>query len=83
MPHKVLNEDWEDYDNKKIRGAVDSNKFSCDEPWEVDYLIKKLQKHYPYKTADAIRAAVEACCKIAGNRNREDFVDCVTKRLDR
>jgi hypothetical protein len=27
MPHPVLNEDWSDYDNRKITGRQDSSKF--------------------------------------------------------
>jgi hypothetical protein len=82
MPHAVLREDWEDYDNRKIRDKRDSSKFSCDEQWEVDYLVNKLRKHFPYKTDTAIKAAIAACCtQIRAPRPREEFVECVTKRL--
>jgi hypothetical protein len=81
MPHAVLNENWSEYDNRKIKDGRDRSKMSCDEPWEVNYLVEKLRKHYPYKTDNAIKAAIEECCKQGGNRARETFVDCVTKRL--
>lgn len=81
MPQRILREDWEDYDNRKIRDGRDRSKFSCDEPWEVDYLIKKIRKHFPYKTDDAIRAAITACCQAGTSRIREDFVACVVRRL--
>ena len=44
MPSKVLNEDWSDYDNKKIKGRLDSKDFACTEQWEVDFLISKIRK---------------------------------------
>ncbi len=33
MPQRILSEDWEDYDNRKIRDSRDSRYFSCEEPW--------------------------------------------------
>ncbi len=41
MSREILNEDWYEYDNKKIRDNRDKSKFSCEEKWEVDYLVKK------------------------------------------
>jgi hypothetical protein len=82
MPHAILNENWAEYDNRKLRDGRDRSKFSCDESWEVDYLINKLRKHYTYKTDSALRAAISDCCKLPGNRTREVFIECITKRLD-
>ena len=31
MPQRILNEDWKDYDNRKIRDIRDRSKFSCEE----------------------------------------------------
>ena len=42
MPELVL-EDWSEYDNKKVRGPQDARFFSCEEEWEVIYLINKIQ----------------------------------------
>lgn len=82
MPTKLLKEDWEDYDNRKIRDNRDRSKFSCDEPWEVEYLVKVLQKRYPGKTETAIRQAISECCKtVKGSKPREEFVECVEDRL--
>ena len=82
MPHPVVNEDWEDYDNRKIRDGRDRSKFSCDEVWEVNYLIGKLKRHFPYKTENAIREAITDCCEmILAPRPREEFVECVISRL--
>jgi len=82
MPHAVLNEDWSEYDDRKKRGNVDRSKFSCEESWEVDYLVRKLKSHFPKKTETEIRAAISSCCKqVPAPRPREKFVDCVTEKL--
>jgi len=82
MPNRILNEDWENYDNRKIRDNRDRSKFSCDEPWEVEYLLSKLRKHFPFKTDAALREAISACCRqVPGPRPREEFVGCVVRRL--
>ncbi len=82
MLHKLLAEEWMDYDNRKIRDGRDASKISCDETWELDYIIKKLQKHYPQKTEFEIRSAMSTCCSLLkAPRNRTDFMQCVTSRL--
>jgi hypothetical protein len=82
MPHRILNEDWSEYDNRKIRDNRDKSKFSCEEPWEVDYLVRKLQKQFPKKTAEQIRAAISSCClTVRAPRPREAFVKCVVGKL--
>ena len=35
---KILNEDWSEYDDRKKKGQ-DSHFFSCEEDWEVEYLV--------------------------------------------
>lgn len=83
MPKRVLNEDWEDYDNKKIRDKRDGRFFSCEEEWEVDYLVKKIRKHLATKTEAEIREAIAKCCQtVKAPRPREEFVKCVFNRLD-
>ena len=82
MAHPVLNEDWSDYDNKKKK-KEDRLFFSCEEQWEVDYLVKKLKRYYPAKTETQIRSAIESCCRtVRAPRPRTEFVACVTSRLD-
>jgi len=81
MAHPVLNEDWSDYDNRKKK-REDRLFFSCEETWEVEYLVNKLRKHFPYKTDSAIRAAINSCCQtVRAPRPRQTFVDCVTSKL--
>jgi len=78
---KILSEDWEDYDNLKKK-KEDRYFFSCEEPWEVNYLIDKINKHYPEVDRSKVRKAIEECCKtVPGNKPREKFVACVLGRL--
>jgi hypothetical protein len=49
MAKKQVQIDWEEYDNRMIRDNRDRNKFSCDEAWEVNYLVKALLKQLPGK----------------------------------
>ena len=82
MAHPVLNEDWSEYDNRKVRDQRDRSKVSCEEPWEVNYIEEKMKKHFPNKTSAEIRAAVQSCCKsIPAPRPREKFIECVTEKL--
>jgi len=82
MPAKVLNDDWSDYDDRKIRDRRDAKDFACTESWEVDYLIRKIQKNYPAYTEMQIRAAISACCtSLRSPHPRIGFVQCVMARL--
>jgi hypothetical protein len=83
MPAKhVLEEDWSDYDNRKIRDKRDARYFSCTEEWEVDYLKRKIKKTHPFLDETKILAAIRSCCReIAGNHPREPFVECVMGKL--
>lgn len=82
MNMNVLNEDWSDYDDRKKK-REDARYFSCEEDWEVDYLVKKLKKYYPNKTDSEIRIAIYSCCEtVRAPRPRKEFVECVTGRLN-
>lgn len=77
-----LLENWSDYDNRKIRTGTEAHLFSCDEPWEVDYLKKKIREIYPHLSEEKIVSAIEYCCMIvAGPRPRKHFTECVLDRL--
>ena len=79
---RILNENWSDYDNKKIRDNRDSKYFACDEKWEIDYLIRYIKKHYPYHNDAQILNAIASCCKtVPAPRPRIDFVECVVSKL--
>ncbi len=82
MSTLILNEDWKDYDDRKTKDSRDPKKFSCTEIWEVQFLIKKIKKVYPYLTEGSIRSAIISCClKFGAPHPREDFINSVTKTL--
>jgi len=82
MPQKVLNEDWSDYDNRKIRDKRDGKDFACRESWEIDYLVNKIRRVYPQYNEAAIRNAIGSCCRMIGAPHpRVKFVECVMTRL--
>jgi len=79
MPARILNDDWSDYDNKK---KEDRKYFSCEEAWEVDYLVKKIKKFNPNKSEVTIRQAIHTCCRLVpAPRPRAAFVACVMGKL--
>lgn len=78
----ILNEDWSDYDKKKSREAGDKSKFSSEEKWEVEYLVRKIVKRYHFILEGKIRKAIEACSReIPAPHPREEFVHCVMRKL--
>jgi hypothetical protein len=80
--NKILNEDWAEYDNRKIRDERDGKFFACTEKWEVEYLKNTIKKHYPEKTEIAISLAITQCCiSTSSPHPRTAFVECVLKRL--
>lgn len=81
MDYKQIFENWTEYDNLKKKG-VDRDFFSCEEEWEVDYLRGKIKEVYPSIDDDKILLAIKICCTtIEPPRPREEFVNCVLKRL--
>jgi hypothetical protein len=81
MAKHPIYEDWSDYDDKKKKKG-DARFFACTEEWEVDYLKNKIKRLYPALAESDILKAIEACCKTLGApRPREEFVDCVLRRL--
>jgi hypothetical protein len=79
---KILNENWDDYDNKKIRDNRDARFFACTESWEVDYLVKKIKKLYLNLSEEQIRVAIKSCClSILAPHPRRTFVKCVVDKL--
>lgn len=79
---RILNENWEDYNNRKIRENHDPLSFMCKEKWEVDFLIEKIRRIYSHFPEELIKNAIKACCNnIERPRPRKDFVNCVMIRL--
>ena len=82
MPQRILNEDWSDYDNRKIWGRPDAKDFLCTEIMEVNYLLGKIGRIYPSYEEAEIRNAIRTCCMALGAPHpRAAFVTCVMKKL--
>jgi len=75
-------ENWTDYDNKKIKDQRDGRFFACTEKWEVDYLKDLIKRKHPRFSEDQILSAIQNCCiTIPAPRPRKTFIECVFKRL--
>jgi lysozyme len=82
MATKSIKVDWTAVDNKKLRDYRDRKRISCEEKWEVDYLVDFLKKHFPEKEKPAIRAAIFATCgQLKAPHPRDQFVQNVVDRL--
>ena len=76
----IVKEDWSDYNIRKTR-HIDRLLFNCNEEWEIDYLIKKIQAHENW-SEHKIREAIKlACYEELEPRPRESFIRCVIKIL--
>ncbi|MBL3657380.1 hypothetical protein [Fulvivirga sediminis] len=72
--------DWLDYNQKKEK---DYMYFSCSTPWEVNYLISKIQAVDSTIRREKIIRAIQDCCKsIPSPKARELFVKCVLTQLN-
>lgn len=79
---RILKENWQDYNERKIMENQDPEVFSCMENWEVDFLVSKIRKAYRHFSEDLIKNAIRACCSnVTDARPRKDFVNCVMMRL--
>ena len=77
----ILEGDWQDYDDRKSRDNQDKLKFSCNESWEVNFLVNKIRLAHPQFSEMEIRRAVSECCNIVLVGWRDELVNCVMRRL--
>jgi hypothetical protein len=83
MPITRQNHDWEEHDNRRIRDGRDRGKVSCEEPWEVDYILKVIRRDHPTIAETNIRKAISECCKtIQAPRFRDQFLNCLERWLN-
>lgn len=81
MPQRILNEDWSDHDDRKKRWQ-DRFFFSCEEDWEVDYLVRKSKNISFSLVKKQLEEAIRTCCsEIPAPRPRDQFVKCVMDKL--
>jgi len=81
MPYTVLYANpWDDYDRRKTDAGENRDHFCPDEPWELNYLVKKVQHHYPSYTDVSISLAIRQAVKTTiPPRQRVEFVSIVMK----
>lgn len=79
--YKILNEDWSEYEERK-KEREDRFFITCEEAWEVHYVIKKIRKHHPHITTEELKNAIEISCRqISVPRPRPLFVQCVLRKF--
>lgn len=79
---RILNENWADYEDRKIREHSDPGTFACREKWEADFLAAKIRRVYAHFSEEQVKNAIKACCNNTfDDRPRRDFVNCVMMRL--
>lgn len=72
---------WENVDNKHKK-AIDSEFVSCEEEYEITYLVKFITEEYDWITEADIRKAIALCClKIDAPRPRDEFLRCLKHNL--
>lgn len=77
----ILNDDWSEYDQRK-KAYGDVSTISCDQQWEVNYLINKIKKVYAEVDPIDARAAIKHCCIVMPEpRKRKAFLTCVMRWL--
>ena len=78
----VLNKPWEEYDNRKWLADQDRNIFYPDIPWELNYLVDRVQSCFPEFDQIAIILAVRKATKaLSPPRNRKRFLEYVMDTL--
>ncbi len=79
---KILNENWSDYDDRKMKSGSDSQNFAVTEEWEISYLVNKLVRYYPFIQQATIRTAIQLCASSTPPPHpRNEFIECVANRL--
>jgi hypothetical protein len=77
---KILSEDWSWVDDRKK--PEDRGFVSCDEIYEVEYLIDLFKKYYPVKSEKEIIYAIAAGLRSTdGGKPRQQFIEIVSSKL--
>lgn len=75
-------ENWKEYDNKKIRDSRDRKFFACSESWEVEYLKNLIKSKHSRFSEVQILNAIKNCCETnKAPHPRREFTECVLKKL--
>jgi hypothetical protein len=72
---------WSNVDDKHKKG-IDKLYVSCEEKYEIDYIVKIVREEYSWLSETTIRQAIASCCaSIKAPRKREDFMACLKNKL--
>jgi len=79
---KILNEDWSDFIDKKIKDGRDSDFFYGNDIWDVEYLKCKIKKHHQLLSEMFIKRTIIACGEeLKSPCPRTKFIECVAHKL--
>lgn len=83
MSWRTILKDWTEYDVYKTSQGKNASEFSADDPWEVNFLIKKIRSEYPALTSEQdMQQAILSCAYMISNpKHRAILVQCVLKQL--
>ncbi len=59
----VLGDDWFDYKIRKTRNSQSYEYFDPTAQWEVNYLVGKVCKHFPFTNIERIQKAIAVCSR--------------------
>jgi len=72
---------WGNVDDKHKK-HIDSLYFSCEEEYEVKYLVKIINEEYSWISETEIRKAIALCClSVKPPRPRDIFMKCLKNKL--
>jgi hypothetical protein len=79
----ILNEDWSEYDKRKMANSEEVHLFNCKEGWEATYLFNVLQKRFDFLLSETtVLKAIDSTCKEMDEPvSREYFLDEVMLKL--
>jgi|GEM_PF-4352602 len=78
MSTTILDSDWADYTHKK---EYDAEIFCSEEPWEFNYLIRKIMSHTSASELQVRAAITISSIFIPPPRRRDVFVKAVISQL--
>ena len=81
MLHKILTEDWSDYEKRK-QGYANTSYIDCTVEWEAEYLVAKTVTAHPYYSYTDVKRAVSSCCRrLPVPYKRDNFVASLMNML--
>jgi len=83
MSDKILQPDhWMVYEQDERKKDGDTQLFSCNQQWEVEYLVKVIWQERPDLEEHNIRTAIMTTCSaMQGDTPRAEFVEAVMQKL--